>query len=484
MKFFFDYFPPSPKEFRSAFSIMFLPILFLALLLCSCDSHKQEKKSVEFTQRSMTPKLIFTEPIEAHSFELASGALTVWRKYSHAKPTLLLFASHPLLNPINQTMELPINTLLTTATDIEVLRRGCTTAADALIASPQTVSAAINANLIGELVVILPAIDDKPLALDKFKARAVAAEFLSEDEASKLTLQDSFISGSVRGIPLKVAYQGALPPIDRPLLVHIDLSYFKDRYINDIKTPIYDLIHGFATDMRKAGYRPGAVTMSLSNQEVGISLSSRFVIRDLATLVKNPSYLDGGPPASWSLRSSSLYASLMFDEERSRQLIEQAATATPDDAAALFDLALIRFQQNLPDDGFALLERAVAIDKGYALVYTELAEQGQNMGQWNKSFELLQKAIKAFPDDAVLRIRLAGDMISRGQVKDARKILATLKDLPWSDYYHPDAKKLLKEMQNAASVESVLPLADTPAAPQGKPRSRSLPPSHMGMPPR
>jgi len=317
-------------------------VLLCLFLICSfgCNSQKDSGPAVTITQLPVTPKAIFMESIEPQTFELATGALTVWRKYSEAKPALLLFAAHPLLNPIQEPLTKAVNKLLASGADAELLRRGSSTAADALLVSPQTVSAAIASGMIAELVVVLPSLDDKPISLEKFSKRAQDAGFISAEDASRLILKEGVIIGSTRGIPLKVCYLNALPPIERPLLMHVDLSYFKESYLNDVKTPIYDLVHEFAVAVKQAAYQPTAVTLSFSNQEVDISLSSRFVIRDLATLIKNPGYLDGGTPASWSLRASALYASLMFDEERSRLLTEQAVAATPDDAAALFDLAL------------------------------------------------------------------------------------------------------------------------------------------------
>ncbi len=467
------------------FKYPFHASVLFTLMLCGygCDFQKDSGPSVTIAQVAVTPKALFQEPIVTQSFELASGALTVWRRYSAAKPALLLFAAHPLLNPVPEPLTEQVGQLLSSRDDTELLRRGTSTAADALLISPQTVSAAIEGGLISELLVVLPSLDDKPISLEKFSKRASAAGFFSSEDASRLTLEDGVIRGSTRGIPLRVSYLNALPEIDRPLLMHIDLSYFKESYVNDIKTPIYDLIYEFATATKGAGYRPTAVTLSYSNQEVDISLSSRFVINDLATLIENPAYLEGGTPASWALRASALYASLMFDEERSRILTEQAAASTPDDAAALFDLALVRFQENLPEEGFALLEQAIALDAGYGLVYLDLADQGQNLEQWTKSFELLEKATTIFPDNAVLRIRLAGDLIQRGRVKEARRVLKALEKLEWSEFYHPEARALLEKMQQAAKVESVLPLAETRPVPSGKPRSRTLPPSHMGMPP-
>ena len=85
--------------------------------------------------------------------------------------------------------------------------------------------------MIAELVVVLPSLDDKPISLEKFSKRAQDAGFISTEDASRLILKDGVIIGSTRGIPLKVCYLNALPPIERPLLMHVDLSYFKESYV-------------------------------------------------------------------------------------------------------------------------------------------------------------------------------------------------------------------------------------------------------------
>ena len=459
--------------------------LFFTLVLSGCNTKKDSPQAQEIKQAMVVPKSAFSEKIEPQLFELTSGALSVWRTFKAAKPTLLLFASHPLLNPIPENLLPEVKRVIESGHDTELLRRGSASAADVLFASPQTVSAALEGGLLAEVIVVIPTKEKKDaISLEKFTQRAQEAGFLTQEEATKLTLQDGIISGTVRNIPLRVIHPEALPPITTPLLLHIDLGYFKENYVNDIKTPIYDLIYEFTAAIRAAGYKPTAVTLSFSNQEVGYALTSRFVIKDLASLFRYPNFLDGKTPTSWSLRSAALYASLMFNEERARTLTEQAAKETPDDAAALFDLSILRFQQGQADEGFSLLDQAVALDRGYALAYLELADQGQSMGQWSKSFELLQKATKAFPDNAEIRMRLAGDLIQRGRAVEARPLLDALEKLSWSGVYHADVPEILSRMQTAAKIENDVALPDA-AAPQIVPqrKQQGMPPSHMGFPP-
>lgn len=470
--------------------ICLITLIFLSLSIGACDDSGSQERQVQVRpasavqQSTITPRQAFKEPIEPAVFELASGALSIWRNYAAIKPALLLFASHPLLNPTEDVETASIKQMIAVATDQEILRRGSVSASDTLIVSPQTVSAAIHAGLFSEILLVLPT-QEKPedISLEKFVMRLTVAGFLSAEEAATLVLKDKVISGTVRGLPFRLVHPDALPPLTGPLVMHVDLGYFNEGYVNEVKTPIYDSIYWFAAAVRDAGYKPTAVTLSCSNQEVGFSLSSRFIIRDLAYLLRNPQYLEGGTPESWLLRASALYASIMFNESRAQELTEKAAMSKPEDAAAIYDLALLRFQQADPDEGFRLLDQAVTLDRGYALSYIELADQGQSMGQWGKSFELLEKAVAAFPDNVEWRIRLAGDLIQRGRVKEASRHLQILERLNWSDVYHPYIRELLRTMQEAASVESVLPLPeDSPLpAPRNK-APQTMPPSHMGFP--
>ena len=468
---------------------LFPLILLFVLTACEKNTGSTDKKipaaPIPVVQAALQPRAIFREAVSPMSFELATGALSVWRSYSAIRPALVLFASHPMLTPTSAELRDDIGRLIATASDQEIIRRGRATASDTLLVSPQTVSAALDAKIFSEIVVVLSTREaPDAVSLEKFVKRATEAGFLTTAEGTALTLNGSTISGTVRGIPLRIAHPDGLPPVNGPMLLHVDLGYFKESYANEVKTPIYDLIYQFATSVRDAGYQPTATTLSYSNQEVGYALTSRFVLRDLAQIMLHPEYLAGDTPASWKLRASALYASIMFNEAEAQNMTVHAAKETPGDAAALFDLALLHFQHAEPELGFQVLDQAVAIDPGFAPAYVELADQGQSMGQWGKSFELLNKAVSALPNDHELRVRYAGDLIQRGRTAEARPHLETLQQLTWSDIYHKGMPETLLRMQEAAKVDSTQILPDAEQTPRVKPTdsSRSMPPSHMGIP--
>ena len=328
---------------------------------------------------------------------------------------------------------------------------GRNTAADTLFVSPQTVSAAIAAGLIGELDYVIPS--RKPLedfSLEGFRQRALAAGFLTPAEADGLTLKDGVISGEVRGIPLRCFHPDAKLDIGRPALVHIDLGYFKDLYVNEVKTPVYGLLSDTVLMLQKIALPVYAVTLSYSNQEALFSLDTRFTISNLADVIRDPQLFQGGTPASWSLRAKALYASAMFAETTARELLAKAVQSNPDDPAALYAQSQEMFAQKQPAKGFQLLDRATAIDPGYAYSYYELAQSGIALGDFQKSLKLLKKAAGFFPDNPFIRLQEADLLIQAGQGQEALDLLRELKRLPWSERTHPGVVAHLDEMIEAA----------------------------------
>ena len=308
--------------------------------------------------------------------------------------------------------------------------------------------------MIGELVFVQPTTREvENVSLANFQKRAFASGFLSEKEALALTIKGGIISGSVRGLPFRCVHPEALPQIDRPVIVHVDLGYFMDVYINDVKTPMYNLLYQTARTIRDAGWKSLAATLSYSNQEAEFSLETRFMISNLAILLLHPELLEGPPPQNWELRSNSRLASAMFDETLAAELIAKAVEAAPDDPAALYALSRRKFILQQPDEAFALLDRAVAIDPGYALAYVELGETAIETRRWAKAEELLKKAAKHFPSNPFIRITLVDLLIQTDRSSEAIPLLRNLQQLPWSSTYHPGVPPVLKEMLATANEQ-------------------------------
>lgn len=403
-----------------------------------------------------SPHALFKEPVEPYVFEFASAALTSWRNLADQKPALVLFSVHPFLDPLPDSERNFILDFVRTAPATELARRGRFNVPDTAFVPPQTVSVAIASGMIGELIFVQPttrAVDK--VSLTNFQQKAFTAGFLTKEEALALKLMDDgVIGGTVRGIPFRCVHPAALPPINRPVIVHVDLSYFKDLYVNDVKTPMYDLLYRTARSVRAAGWNSLAATLSYSNQEADFSLETRFMISRLAILLLHPELLEGSIPPSWILLSNARLASAMFTETTARELTSQAVAIAPDDPDALFALSLQKFVQRQSDEAFALLDRAVALDPGYALAYLDLAVTGAELGNVKKAEELLNKAAEIFPQNPFIRINLAGLLIRNNHGKEAIPLLRELQQLPWSATYHPDAASLLKQMLDDATVQA------------------------------
>ena len=86
---------------------------------------------------------LFQKPVEPGVFELSSEALLLWRNFAAQQPALVLFSTHPFLEPLPDAEQQTIVNFVKTAAPAELARRSRLDAADTLFVSPQTVSAAI-----------------------------------------------------------------------------------------------------------------------------------------------------------------------------------------------------------------------------------------------------------------------------------------------------------------------------------------------------
>lgn len=463
----------------------------LTLTLAGCDDTKGRalfSGPVELPPASML-KTPFKDPTTPVLYELPSQALATWREYAKYRPALVLFSNQPLLDLIPSVRKKEVHQLLLKGSVPEIVNRAQTLTNDPAILPTEAISAAIDNGLISELVLVLPSQKKaEEIDLENFRQRALANGFLTDAEAGGLTLLNGVISGAARGLPIRIVHPDHLPKIEKPTLLHIDLAFFKGMYINEIKTPSYELLHQLATNVSAANYATIGTTLSFSNQEGGIALESRFLIRDLAAVLRKPELLTGATPASWALRSSALYHATMFAQDKARDLNFQAAKESPEDAAALHRLALDLFEQGLSNQGFTALDQAVELDPGYGLEYLYLAEQGFKMGKKQKSIELIAKAAKTFPSNPFIRQEMSNQLIQSGRVKEARPLITELRALTWSKEFYPEVPKLLEEMADAAAIDSLLPPTPDPisspteSAPQ-MPAGEKMPKfNHMGMP--
>ena len=188
---------------------------------------------------------LFDEPIEPVVLELPSEAIPYWRDAAaDRKPALVLFSIHPLLQPIDDSLKADVATLVAEGTAGDLLEHGSMYRSEPLILPTQTVSAAIDANLFSEIIWVFPstATPDQ-MQYDLFRKQVTEAGFLTKEEGDALNLNGGIYTGTVRGVPFRAAHPSVLPDINKPMILHVDLGYFKGLYQGEVKTRIYDILH-------------------------------------------------------------------------------------------------------------------------------------------------------------------------------------------------------------------------------------------------
>ncbi len=402
------------------------------------------------------PGSLFASPIEPDLFEQPTDALVRWRQFRAAKPTLVLLSFDPFLQPLSPELRSEAVALAQTGNAAELTTRARIFRANPALLPTQTLSAALEAGVFSRLCWVFPStVKPEDLTMELFRKQMIDAKFFSEAEANSLQLADGVFSGTLRGIPFQAIHPWALPELEGSLLLHIDLSYFRGLYKDTVTTPIYQLLHQTATALRESGWQPEAVTLSFSTEEGAVSLDTRFLLRDLATMLRQPAILDGEPPTHWNQRAEAFYGADVFTAEKMLELVEQMVAVAPDDPSVQYDHYTTLFAAKKLEPAMAALDRAVAGDPGYAYAYAELAQIAIKDRNAQAALELLQKAAAAYPENPFIPLQMADVQINTGAGQEALKTLQPLKQLTWSNAYHDDIPALLERMsQDALALEA------------------------------
>ncbi len=446
-----------------------IPISLLLLVTLGGCEQKTETPKPEKTGpaaaavelKPPVPLPLFQEAITAERFELPSEALQVWRHTAGARPALVLFSIHPFLDPIDEERTADVAELIRSGSRDDFRQRGSYYRLNPALLPSQAVSAAIDNGLVSELVWVIPTrVGIEELSLDIFRQQVVDADFLTEEEGTSLSQADGVISGTLRGIPFRAVHPDALPELAEPVLVHIDTGYFKGLFKNEVATPLFDILHRTVMRISQAEWKAYAVTLSYSTEELTFSLDVRFLVSALARIVADPALLRQ-MPRQWKLHADAMYLGNMYMESKSRDLIEEAAVTAPDDPAIVYALSQVRLQQGRTDEGFALLDKAVQLDPGYASAYVQMAETGVRNGQLDKALELIRKATAVYPENPFLPLNEADILIRIEKTGEALKIIRAAQERPWSAFFHSRVGDDLKNME--AFARNPQP-AGTPAA--------------------
>lgn len=436
--------PGIPMLLRRTLRFTALPASLILFLLIALPG----AAAAAATAASRQGKSVAALPA-AHIYELPTEALLQWRRFASSKPALVIFSFDPMLHPYPAALQGKISTLVHSAGKQILWEHGSYYRADPWLLPPQTVGAALDAGLFSAIYWVYPPEPDKTLRdlnLQKFRKQLPRLADFSQPELAGFRLHDGIFAGRFHGHPFFAVHPSALPAIRGPVIVHIDLSYLADSYHNEVKTPIYKLLHRLAASLRAARWDTRAVTISLSQAEGIVSPDYRFLGRDLARLLDDPGLLEGPMPKIWSLRSQALYQATFMRFHQALKLYRQEAALAPNNAAVQFDLYRGYRATRQRRQMLGALDRAVALDPGYAAGYLDLAEIAAKTHEDTLALRLYRKAARLQPANTYIRISEAETLKNLHKNKAARAILEKLESLPWSKIYHPRLPAALMTM--------------------------------------
>ncbi len=424
----------------------------LCLLLTLTGCQKREEQQTETDKHSAGVQFaplgpLFADPVEPQLVELPTAALPLWRTFAPAQPTLVLLSFDPMLQPIPEALEKEALDLAHKGSAEEIRRRGSFYRPDPALIPPQTLSAALAAGFFSRVIWVFPStVKPELLSLDFFRTQMTEGGFFTEKEAKDLGLLDGGFYGTLRGVPFQAVHPDVLPTLEGPLVVHLDLGYFRGLYRDAATTPPYDLLHQTATLLRQAAWSPLAVTLSYSTEEGVLSLETRFVLSAFAELLRRPELLEGEMPEPWALRAEAHYGAAVLTPEKQLELYRRAAELAPGDGTFQYDLHRVLLEAGRTDEALNILDRAVTLDGDYAQAYVTLAQSALADRNGAVALALLEKARAAYPLNPFPTIQQADLLKHLGKQKEAAALLRELKKLPWSPVYHPEVPDQLKAL--------------------------------------
>lgn len=391
------------------------------------------------------------ESVQAKLVEYPTAALPVWRECRELRPTLVLLSNDPFLEPVPAQLRGEAARLLRQGPDGEILTRSIPYRSDPVLMPTMAVEAALQAGLFDRVVWILPTDAAKEkLSAEAFRKQLLDFGAIDEKEAKTLKLKGSAFSGAINGVPWTVVPLSEFKGVEGPTVIHIDLSFLRPLYRNEIKTPLHPLIGSIFRTLQEAKLQTCGVTVSLSQLTRHVPLDTRFLGSTMASLVKNPAILEEGLPPNWDRRGQIFYLRNFFQKERIHQLALAMEKEDPKDPSVLYALYQSCRDMKDGDKALEILGRAVSLDKIYALEYLDLTEVAGSKGLPDEVLRMFGLAEKAFPDDPFITLDKARFLISAGKGREALSLIAKLKKLRWSQVYRADIQEVLTNLEEKA----------------------------------
>lgn len=453
-------------------------ITLLTMLAVCCVSCSQESEQVtpetevaHKEQPDLTPFTLFADNTELHQFEHPAMALPVWQKASDQKPTLLLLSNDPFLisAPESELTEIA-NALQNNPVRLDNFK-----ASDAIIFPNMAVDYALRHGWFSQLAWALPLRDPMAtLSKEKLTEQLKQNQLIDQTEADSMTVSENWAVAQVRNTEFVAAALKNLPPLNGPVLVHIDLSYFQPLYKNEISTPLFPLIFQTLEELRQRQANCLAVTFSYGNLENRIALDVRFVGEVIKQYVEDPASIDQPVPVNWQRQSEALYLSNFFQKEKVRELFQAQEQDAPESAWVKFNLYRSAAEHKDGSKALDYIAEAVKLDPVYAMEYLSLTQMAYDKGRPDEAMRMLKLASEVLQDDPQIKLQIAQMSVELKEGHAAAQIVKDLQGLPWSSTYYPQMPEYLQGfadfLEQGGATEEVRPSP----APQVDPRRQRI----------
>lgn len=451
---------------------LFLQILFIVTLSAGCSQQEEESQRTQAEQKSAVikpvqaedrdPKVFLSDPIPLHRLERTSEALAIWRRYSELKPSLLLLGNDPMLVSAPEELVEQISETIKLSTMEDISRLSNFGLPKPLFLPRMTVDLALREGWFSQFCWAFPMRDSTQdisleLIADRFEETGIA----DEEELASLQLQDNVVQGTLRGVPLRMSALPNLPLIDGPVIIHIDQSYFRGMYKNDIATPLLKMVGGVLDALQQRKLQALAVTFDNGNFTGGTSLDVRFLQHVLARSIEHPETLDQPAPVNWQRKADILYLSNFFKKDETRELALAMDAEEPETAWIKFTLYRSAAEHNQGSEALSFLSEAVRLDPVYAVEYLALADMAFEKGRADESMRMLSLAARVFPENIQIKLRMARLATEVGEKTTALHLVEKLQQLEWSPVYYPEMPDYLEDF--AAFLKGEQPARTNPA---------------------
>lgn len=419
------------------------------LIINGCDQRSTESNSTTPSGTNTADKYFLQEPSQPTLCELPTEALAEWRLQEDRKPALVIFSSNPMLLPIPDEAKTKAIDLARNGTQQELRALGSFFAPSPLILPTQTSSAALELGLFSEIFWVYPG-QGEIENIDHVAMRDSLANqmFVTPEESGSFSNNQGVVSGKVRGIPLHLVHPDAIPALTRPLVIHIDLSFFTTLYRNEEGTPAYDLILDFAKLLRNKNLDVLSTTLSYSNIEGNVPVDLRFMLTDLYRIMQQPKIIDSPLPETWNLRAKGMAQTTLLQHSEAFDFYRRAQELAPNDASTQFDLYLSFSALKKPEQALAALERTVELDPGYFFEYLNAASRIVPEGGLVEGLALMEKAIEVMDNPGFVLLQCAQTQLDAGHPEQAQITIDRVKALPWSPIYHQDIIDYLPQLED------------------------------------